>query len=176
MRAQTSASGRPTCGTKNRKTAGAKEMTLNTKMSSSLQTTSCERAQSSSTQSAASAQAGYTAQNRGKMNQRSQVTREAEKRKGAMEKTANRMLHSSVCTLTQRATAVDTQTTVSAQEPVKLAIQLRTQAKRINAAGVSCGKGKRAAALPRGPAAWTLAKFCNWSRSPSTVTDRLSSA
>ena len=109
-------------------------MTLNTKMSSSLQTTSCERAQSSSTQSAASAQAGYTAQNRGKTNQRSQVTREAEKRKGAMEKTANRMLHSSVCTLTQRAAAVDTQTTVSAQEPVKLATQLRTQAKRINAA------------------------------------------
>ena len=84
-----------------------------------------------------------------------------------MEKTANRMLHSSVCTLTQRAAAVDTQTTVSAQEPVKLATQLRTQAKRINAAG-----GRE----PRGPAAWTLAKFCNWSRSPSTVTDRLSSA
>ena len=120
-------------------------MTLNTKMSNSLQRTSRERAQSSNTQSAASTQAGYTAQNRGKTNQRSQMTRAAEKRKGAIEMTANRMSHSSVCILTQRVARVDTQATASAQ----LATLLRTEAKQINAArDASCEKGKGAAALP----------------------------
>ena len=120
-------------------------MTLSTKMSNSLQPTSRERAQSSNTQSAASTQAGYTAQNRGKTNQRSQMTRAAEKRKGAIEMTANRMSHSSVCILTQRVARVDTQATASAQ----LATLLRAEAKQINAArDASCEKGKGAAALP----------------------------
>ena len=120
-------------------------MTLNTKMSNSLQPTSRERAQSSNAQSAASTQAGYTAQNRGKANQRSQMTRAAEKRKGAIEMTANRMSHSSVCILTQRVARVDTQATASAQ----LATLLRAEAKQINAArDASCEKGKGAAALP----------------------------
>ena len=120
-------------------------MTLSTKMSNSLQPTSRERAQSSNTQSAASTQAGYTAQNRGKTNQRSQMTRAAEKRKGAIEMTANRMSHSSVCILTHRVARVDTQATASAQ----LATLLRTEAKQINAArDASCEKGKGAAALP----------------------------
>ena len=120
-------------------------MTLNTKMSNSLQPTSRERAQSSNAQSAASTQAGYTAQNRGKTNQRSQMTRAAEKRKGAIEMTANRMSHSSVCILTQRVARVDTQATASAQ----LATLLRAEAKQINAArDASCEKGKGAAALP----------------------------
>ena len=115
-------------------------MTLSTKMSNSLQPTSRERAQSSNTQSAASTQAGYTAQNRGKTNQRSQMTRAAEKRKGAIEMTANRMSHSSVCILTQRVARVDTQATASAQ----LATLLRTEAKQINAArGRELRKRKR---------------------------------
>jgi hypothetical protein len=73
-----------------------------------------------------------------------------EKRKGAIEMTANRMSHSSVCTLTQRVATVDTQTTASAQELVKswLHCSEQRQNKLTQPGDASCEKGKGAAALP----------------------------